>query len=86
MAEKILLGMSGGLDSTYSALALKRQGWDVVGAVLKMSENTDIEGAKRAAEAIGVKHYVVEQDNNWIGNDPFRSLKASADFLAKYRK
>ena len=40
----------------------------------------------KAAEAVGVKHYVVEQDNNWIGNNPFESLKASADFLAKYRK
>ncbi|MBQ9801883.1 MAG: sugar phosphate isomerase/epimerase [Clostridia bacterium] len=37
------------------------------------------------AEKIGVKHYVVEQDNAFHGT-PFNSLKMSADFLAKYRK
>lgn len=77
MAEKILLGMSGGLDSTYSALALKRQGWDVVGAVLKMSENTDIEGAKRAAAAIGVPLHVVDC------TEKFRDI-IIRDFLDEY--
>lgn len=38
-----------------------------------------------AAERIGVKHYVVEQDAAWHGT-PFNSLKMSADFLAKYKK
>ena len=37
------------------------------------------------AEKIGVKSYVVEQDNNFVGS-PFNSLKMSADFLAKYMK
>lgn len=39
----------------------------------------------QTAEKIGVKHYVVEQDTNWMGT-PFNSLKASADFLAKYKQ
>ena len=38
----------------------------------------------KTAEEVGVKHYVVEQDNNW-SPDPMASLKISADFLAKYR-
>ena len=38
----------------------------------------------KAAERIGVKHYVVEQDDYFAG-DPFNSLKMSADFLSKYR-
>ena len=39
----------------------------------------------KTAEEIGVKHYVVEQDNFFM-DTPFNSLKASADFLEKYRK
>lgn len=39
----------------------------------------------KAAERIGVKHYVVEQDSNFM-TTPFNSLQASADFLAKYKK
>ena len=38
-----------------------------------------------AAEKIGVKHYVVEQDSDWL-NDPLDSCKISAEFLAKYKK
>jgi len=41
-------------------------------------------GVLEAAEKIGVKHYVVEQDANFIDNDPFRSLKVSADYLKPY--
>ena len=37
------------------------------------------------AEKIGVKHYVVEQDANFM-DTPFESLKSSAEFLKKYQK
>lgn len=77
MAEKILLGMSGGLDSTYSALALQRRGYDVVGAVLKMSESTDIEGARRAAEAVGVPLHIVDC------TEKFKNIVIQ-DFLNEY--
>ena len=36
------------------------------------------------AEKIGVKHYVVEQDNNWSPT-PIDSLRISAEFLEKYK-
>ena len=38
-----------------------------------------------AAEEIGVKHYVVEQDSHWNGG-PANALRLSAEFLAQYRK
>ena len=38
----------------------------------------------KTAEQIGVKHYVVEQDNNFTGT-AFDSLKMTADFLKKYQ-
>ena len=38
----------------------------------------------KMAEQIGVKHYIVEQDNDFSPT-PFASLKMSADFLAKYK-
>ena len=40
----------------------------------------------KTAEKIGVKHYIVEQDSYFAGNNPFASLKMRADFLAKYKK
>ena len=38
------------------------------------------------AEKIGVKHYVVEQDANFITGNPFDSIKMSADYLKQFMK
>lgn len=57
---KILLGMSGGLDSTYAAYLLKKQGHEVDGAVLVMSEHTDIKSAEESASAIGIDLHVID--------------------------
>ena len=51
---RILVGMSGGLDSTYAALKLINEGHEVVGAVAVMHEYTELDGAKDAAEALGI--------------------------------
>ena len=51
---KILIGMSGGLDSTYAALKLINEGHEVVGAVDVMHEYTELEGARDAAKALGI--------------------------------
>ena len=51
---KILLGMSGGIDSTFAALKMKNEGHEVVGAVLVMHDCTDTASAERAAERVGI--------------------------------
>jgi len=43
------------------------------------------DGIMETAEKIGVKYYVVEQDNNFKGT-PFDSLRMSAEYLKKYQK
>lgn len=57
---RILLGMSGGLDSTYAAKLLKEQGWEVEGAVLRFSEETDWEAARLAAREVGLPLWEVD--------------------------
>lgn len=47
--------------------------------------NLDWNKIMDTAEKIGVKHYVVEQDTNFMST-PFESLQFSADFLAKWKK
>ena len=51
---KILIGMSGGLDSTYAALKLIKEGHEVVGAVDVMHEYTELDSARAAAESLGI--------------------------------
>ena len=43
-------------------------------------------GVIETAEKIGVKHFVVEQDANFITGNPFDSIKISADYLKQFMK
>ena len=51
---KILVGISGGVDSALAAKKLIDQGHDVHGAVLIMHEYTELSAAREAAESVGI--------------------------------
>ena len=62
MKEKILLGMSGGVDSSVSAVVLQEQGYEVIGATMKLWEDTEkaIEDAKKVCKKLGIEHHVID--------------------------
>lgn len=64
--KKVLLGMSGGVDSSVSALILKEQGYDVIGITLELfsnscSDNKTSKEAKELCEKMRIPHITYEQ-------------------------
>lgn len=57
---KILVGISGGVDSAFAARKLLDQGHEVEGAVLVMHEHTELDAAHEAADSIGVKLHEID--------------------------
>ena len=68
--KKVLLGMSGGVDSSVSALILKEQGYDVIGITLEMfnkscSDNKTSEEAKELCDKMRIPHVTYEQKDKF---------------------
>ena len=63
--KRVLLAMSGGVDSSACAILLKKQGYDVTGVTLNMiPENVNaIKDAKKVCESLGIKHIVIEAED-----------------------
>lgn len=60
--KKVLLGMSGGVDSSVAAIVLKQLGYEVSGITMQLwgSDNTNIKDAKVVCDKLGIKHYSMD--------------------------
>jgi tRNA-specific 2-thiouridylase len=74
MKKRVLLGMSGGVDSSVAGYLLREQGYDVVGVTMKVwpqdciSRAEDkccgpqaVADARNVAHSLGIPHYVVDE-------------------------
>jgi tRNA-specific 2-thiouridylase len=74
-ATRVVVAMSGGVDSSVVAALLKREGYDVLGITLQLYDHgaaahrkgaccagQDIHDARRVAETIGIPHYVLDYE------------------------
>src|SRR5918999_4821707 len=86
---RVLVAMSGGVDSSMAAALLAEQGHDVTGVHLKLADTPsglpgkgcctldDARDARRVADLLGIAYYV------WDLSEPFRA-RVLDDFVSEY--
>ena len=91
MRERVLVAMSGGVDSSVAAALLVEQGYDVVGATMKLFCHGDdlpdrpccsldsINDARRVCVQLGIPHYVLNLESAF-GQD------VVDDFVREYER
>ncbi|SDT31468.1 tRNA-specific 2-thiouridylase [Paenibacillaceae bacterium GAS479] len=88
-SKRVVVGMSGGVDSSVAALLLKQQGYDVIGIFMKNWDETDENGVcsadedaedvRRVCEQIGIPYYTVNFERQYFD-------KVFSYFLDEYRR
>ena len=87
--KRVIVGMSGGVDSAVSALLLKEQGYDVVGVFMKNWDDSaddaecpaaaDYEDVRSVCDQIGIPYYTVNFENEYWE-------RVFQYFLAEYKR
>jgi tRNA-specific 2-thiouridylase len=78
---RVMVAMSGGVDSSVTAALLKEQGYDVVGITMQLYDHgmviegsktccagQDIYDASRVSDHLGIPHYVVDYEKNFLSD------------------
>ena len=91
---RIVVAMSGGVDSSVVAGLLKKEGYDVVGVTLQLYDHgaathragsccagQDIDDARRVCETLSIPHYVLDYEAKFRAAviDPFAEAYANGE-------
>ena len=76
--KRVLVGMSGGIDSTATCLMLQEQGYEIVGVTMRVWGD-EPQDARELAVRMGIEHYVADE------RVPFKDTIVK-NFIDEYRQ
>lgn len=76
--KRVLVGMSGGIDSTATCLMLQEQGYEIIGLTMWVWGNEPLE-ARQLARSMGIEHHVADE------REAFRNVIVR-NFIDEYRQ
>lgn len=84
--KKVVVGMSGGVDSSVAAYLLKKDGYDVIGVTMKTwsgegaeGQKKTLEDAKKVSDMLEIPHYIVDFSEQF-------EAEVISNFLGEYQR
>lgn len=79
MKKKVVVGISGGVDSSVAVVLLKEQGYEVVGVTFVFTDDFDSTDAVLVCKKLGIEHHVIDYRKEF-------KEKVIDKFISDYKK
>lgn len=58
--KKVVIGISGGVDSSVAAVLLKEQGYEVIGVTFVFTDDFDVKDAIEVCKKLSIEHHIID--------------------------
>jgi len=79
MKKKVIVGISGGVDSSVAAVLLKEQGYEVIGVTFAFTDDFDSTDAVLVCKKLNIEHHVIDYKKEF-------KEKVIDKFISDYKK